>query len=296
MLGDRVLRSAIASKAVYSPSMDRPRCHGRGGRSATCVIPDRSKKDAPRAFIWRSGDRSLFVAFRGTTGMRDLLGLLDMRTANFGYCGSHVNVHSGMLSAFGEIERDMTDTILDARPKSIVFTGHSKGGCHAQFAAAYYKTMLAGNCKVACHTFGALRTGDRTFSDWYNGSVDDSLVFVDRQDPVRLLQPFHDLKGWHEIGAGGGVEWFPVTLKAHDMSSYLDSVAAAQRLPGTLPLGWLPVPVPAGQNGDGPAGCQGKFHAVDATDADGLPAADAVGFGAAGAPPHTYEPPAGHMH
>jgi hypothetical protein len=215
--------------------------------------------NGPRAFIWsdnrqqggassepsesparprasRARRSSLFVAFRGTVGMRDVLDSLDVRTDRYAFCGRSVRVHAGMLGAFAEMEGELTDAILgsgefDQIPASLTFAGHSKGGSHAQFAAAYYSSMLAGRCLVSCHTFGAPRVGDDAFAEWYSESVAESVVMIDRRDPVARLPP--EFAGYHGLEALSGTHLFdgegrcPLLLGCHDMDSYLEHVVSS---------------------------------------------------------------------
>ena len=224
LFDERIIRSAVGSKMVYS----RDVC-----RHVQCIADTRSQ--SPRAMMWHSGPGEMIVAFRGTVGLRDIADTLDSRVTVYGFCGTHVRVHAGMLAAFSEMEGGITASIVkDACryhiPTSLTFTGHSKGGCHAQFAAAYYSSMLAGNCRVTCHTFGAPTTGDCAFAEWYSGSVHDSVILIDRDDPIAKLPPAFTgycaaaLAGTVVLQRGSRKSWNP--LASHDMDSYLEKTLA----------------------------------------------------------------------
>ena len=252
---ERVLRSAISSKLAYSPNICRfvtPALLSRymwpttraylmipTERTNFRCIDDTTQIDkdgrcgSPRAFMWRSGPGEMVVAFRGTAGLHDVVDTLDSRTAPFAFCGTNVRVHAGMLGAFSEMEGELTASIVDEgcirSVTSITFTGHSKGGSHAQFAAAYYSSMLAGRCRIACHTFGAPRIGDRAFAEWYAASVEDSVIVVDRDDMVVNMPPV--CVGYDAAGLVGTVvleslrkSWNP--LVNHNMDSYLEHTLA----------------------------------------------------------------------
>jgi hypothetical protein len=171
-MNDRVLRSAISSKLTYSP----PHITSRHNKPKNVTLDEYSKG-------------AMVVSFRGTTNLRDLSDVLDLRMMDYAFCSNHVRVHAGMLRAFSQMENELTEKIMAARPTSLTFTGHSKGGSHAMFAAAYYKTMFDRRCHVTCHSFGALKTGDDAFVAWYNASVDDSLVLLNQHDIVGLHWP-----------------------------------------------------------------------------------------------------------
>lgn len=203
------------------------------GGDVRCIADSRSQ--SPRAVIWRSGPGAMIVAFRGTVGLRDIADTMDTRTTAYGFCGAHVRVHAGMLTAFSEMEGDLSASIVNDAihiPTSLTFTGHSKGGCHAQFAAAYYSSMLAGGCRVTCHTFGAPTTGDCAFAEWYSGAVHDSVVMIDRDDPIAKMPPAFAgpycaaaLAGTVVVLKGGARKsWNP--LASHDMDSYLEHTLA----------------------------------------------------------------------
>ena len=92
--------------------------------------------------------------------------------------------------------------------------------------------MLAGRCRVACHTFGALRTGDRSFSEWYNGAVDDSVVLLNRRDVAGCLPPA--FAGYDDGLTGRTVFDFDplagsrlLPSSYHDMDTYLDYVTSS---------------------------------------------------------------------
>ena len=269
LISDRIVRSAIGSKLAYSATTLSEACNGGRRAEGRCIWPsfgllvpvegddidrigciadvDGGSKGGPRAVVWRSGRRSKVVAFRGTIGFRDVADSLDVRTARYSSCGSQVRVHSGMLRAFSEMEAALTSRIVgstpckDGLPLSLTFTGHSKGGCHAQFAAAYYGSMLAGSCRVACHTFGAPRAGDGAFADWYSETVEDSVVMVDRDDPVARLPP--ECAGYHGDTALAGTLFVRrkrnpfFSLESHDMDSYLEHALGLMISPASLPGG-----------------------------------------------------------
>ena len=248
---DLVLRSAIGSKLAYSPRVCGVVKDYENAGHMSCIADKYqgavgSARGGPRALMWRSGTRnapesSLFVAFRGTVGLRDVADTLDARTARYAFCGTTVRVHAGMLGAFSEMEAELTEAIVGCGerssvdiPRSLTFAGHSKGGCHAQFAAAYYSSMLAGSCRVTCHTFGAPRVGDGAFAEWYSASVEDSVVMIDRDDPIARLPPefagYHgtsELSGTLFVSNVGGA--FRCPLECHDMDSYLEHSRALVR-------------------------------------------------------------------
>ena len=226
-----ILKSAIGSKLAYSPDV----CRTIPRPCVVCIADVASSVtgSGPRAYAWPDdGGQTMFVAFRGTVGCRDLYDTLDVRTARYAFCGTSVRVHAGMLGAFSEMENDLTAALLSPQhpPRSITFVGHSKGGSHAQFAAAYYSSMFAGRRSVTCHTFGAPRVGDDAFAEWYSGAVHDSVVMIDVLDPIARLPP--EFAGYHATSAlagtllvgrepGRGERLTSLSLSRHDMDSYL---------------------------------------------------------------------------
>lgn len=227
-----ILKSAIGSKLAYSPDVcrkiPRPRvvCIADFSSDVSSDVP--SAGSGPRAYAWDDdGGQTTFVAFRGTVGWRDLQDTLDARMASYAFCGTTVRVHAGMLGAFSEMEDDLTDVLRSSRARDLTFVGHSKGGSHAQFAAAYYSSMFAGRRRVTCHTFGAPRVGDAAFAAWYSGAVHDSVVMIDDRDPIARLPPafagYHgtsDLAGTLVVAARRG-PFRAFSLENHDMEAYL---------------------------------------------------------------------------
>ena len=240
ILGARLVRSAVGSKLAYSKEVcDVPSVQTqtqtqtrRGGLQCIAASPS-----GPRAFCLtpppvvhhhrckeaREDNRDeVVVVFRGTSGLADVRDLLNATTAEFRFRQERVRVHAGMLSAFSEMEAELTDALLRQRPAAVTFAGHSKGGCHAQFAAAYYKSMLGERVRVSCHTVGALAAGDRSFTEWYCRSADESVLLLNRADPAGWLSSSDGTQPPVQGFSTGALVECP--LKAHDMDTYLEHV------------------------------------------------------------------------
>ncbi len=222
-MNESIMRSAMASKLAYADTCRAaarfPIARTLHGDTVSIHHPCRVIEDVrsgSHIYSWSSGERSKVVAFRGTHDCHDAITFLDMKPQNLRFKEHSVNLHSGVYGMFRGIEAELTDHIMRARGcVSVTFTGHSLGGALSMLAAAYYGALTHRNMQIKCHTFGACRTGDAAFVDWYKENVHESVSVVAEHDivpdlpcgswyeqnPDRVLLRNDDLNLWtaHEL-------------------------------------------------------------------------------------------------
>lgn len=142
--------------------------------------PVESDQDA-QAYIWKK-DNTIYLSFRGTSSKKDIIADADIRTHKI---KDKIYVHRGFFLQFNSIESLITQEIHDDA-EYLYVSGHSLGGGLAQIAAAFYAELFP-NIKVICHTFGAPRTGNKYFVEWFNKNVHKNYRFVNTQDPVPMI-------------------------------------------------------------------------------------------------------------
>lgn len=109
--------------------------------------------------VWSYADRIIF-SFRGTQvteewSWEDVRDNIHMSLMGVGLTNQYM-VHEGYLDYFRHLEPIICKIIQQNPGKKVIFTGHSLGGAVAAIAG------LLIDC-YACYTFGAPKSGDRSF-------------------------------------------------------------------------------------------------------------------------------------
>jgi hypothetical protein len=141
-------------------------------------------------YVWMK-NRVVTVAFRGSSSVKDVVTDLDTLTYSFEKPG--VRVHEGFYKQFKAIEPQLSQFLAQRNGQfdRILFTGHSLGGALASIAAAHYTHQLP-TTKVAVHTFGCPRVGNKAFCRFYSELVSEHWRVINKDDPAALYP-----MGWH---------------------------------------------------------------------------------------------------
>ena len=185
------LQCAMASKLAYAESSRDP-----GHVFLAC--------DETEAVITRSAGR-LFIAFRGTTSLRDWITDANVKKITF---NGH-RVHEGFYRAYQKIRRHVLGHVNDlAGQADIVITGHSLGAALATVAA--FDLDRLGFDVSAVYTFGSPRVGDRKFAAAYNAVFEGrSYRLINDSDlvcrvPTMLRWRHVDQPVWFDGSGQGG--------------------------------------------------------------------------------------------
>lgn len=95
----------------------------------------------------------------------------------------------GLLQGEGGVLELLQSALLTVdAPRSLILTGHSKGGALAMLAACYLKSHLAGQLdEISVVTFGSARCGDAAFGQIYRSAGIDTTRYESDSDVVPLL-------------------------------------------------------------------------------------------------------------
>lgn len=227
-MNEALLKSAYASKMSYWKNMQR--MHSQ----PNYVRLDKQLKN--RAFIWKSGESSTIISFKGTISVKDVINFLDDKLESFTYVDKCAKIHRGVLKYFKDVENDLTKYILNEKIKYITFTGHSMGGALALFATAYYSKMFDGNIGIKCHIFGTPKIGDGDMVDWLTESENVEITDVRNIWDIVPLLPFLN-KSYKNIESSYNqkiltIEYdnFLSPITAHDMDEYIKNLSNDIRL------------------------------------------------------------------
>jgi hypothetical protein len=137
-------------------------------------------------------NKTLYITFRGSNDIQDLLACLDIRRQHL---GDDIYIHKGYYDQFKAVESDITSDILKIcnsfEVEKLVFSGHSLGGALAMIAAPYYSSLFRGNKHIVCHTFGSTTVGNDKFIEWFCKQVNEHLR-IEYEDDIIPIIPIAD--------------------------------------------------------------------------------------------------------
>ena len=145
-----------------------------------------NKTEDTQAYLW-CHENTLYLAFRGTEDMLDILADVDVRPHQI---SSTITVHRGFYEQFSAIADDLMseiNTIIKNTSISDIWvTGHSLGGALATITALHL-SQLYPYIIVRCHTFGCPRVGNKEFDDTFNKHVNENWRVINIDDPVPMI-------------------------------------------------------------------------------------------------------------
>lgn len=124
-----------------------------------------------QVYVWNT-DKKIFVIFRGTEHIKDLIVDIDVRTEPLEIKNNSkdidpVRIHQGFHRQFFSIEDRLTNFIkksIDDGSTEMFVSGHSLGGALASIATYYYSKLYP-QLYIETYTYGSPRVGDKEFAD-----------------------------------------------------------------------------------------------------------------------------------
>lgn len=227
---DKVLRSALASKLAYHHDVKKSRLlHGDVKCQEECkVITMHASIDA-HAYVWKTGEYSYLIAFRGSHNLHDFVKLACniFKSKKLSIQEDSVLINSVLYEMFESLENKLTAIISHGRVNNVTFCGHSLGGALASLMSAYYASIYP-NLVVDCHSFGAPQFSNDAFHSWRAKHVNEIYEFVNKTDIIpciHLGDPL-TLKRCNDdttIVINDSC-WLP--LESHDLEVYITNIIA----------------------------------------------------------------------
>lgn len=227
VVNDSVLRSAMASKLAYAQSVQTVRMFPAYKQllidTQKFNVID-CKKTGAHAYIWKTGERSHLVSFRGSHNFVDICKYIFNGQEKFAFCDNHTKIHGLIKEMFSSIENDLSKIIFEdgySKKRNITFCGHSLGGALAMFSSVYYSNLTNSRHNITCHTFGAPKMGDEYFMTWFNQYVKEYVNCCNKSDIVTYY-PFSN-----EYKDNNAIYLKDTTyniLKDHDLDTYIDNI------------------------------------------------------------------------
>jgi hypothetical protein len=153
------------------------------------------------AHLWLSeARRTVYVIFRGTSALIDVIHDLDIRLVSFKKYGQHVRVHAGFHRKLSSIIGEIMETLFGLRDSydHIILSGHSLGGALATVASPAVSEEFPTKA-VSCVSFGSPKVGDHSFVEWFKSKVLAHSRIINGLDPVPWL-PFESF--YHHVDDG----------------------------------------------------------------------------------------------
>ena len=132
-----------------------------------------------QCMIEKSHNDELYIAFRGTSSIQDMLQDLKISRLEPKFLPA-CKVHQGALEQYVAIRPHLLSLFKTNR--KIYFTGHSLGAMIATIASLDYGYNYTG--EVYCVTFGSPRVGDKTFCTYFKRYVKNSYRCVFNNDII----------------------------------------------------------------------------------------------------------------
>ena len=175
-------------KAVYSRVLAKTMCRASDdaypradGRFDIAEIKDRWNADVAELIsvdgteaLCLSGPLIVIIAFRGTSGFRDVLRDTTAKRAVW-YSREKVAVHEGILNGWRSVKLKIREwgKANGWENKEVLITGHSLGAGLANLAAFDLDVMTSGKMRPILYTFASPRVGDRRFKEFCNSRLVD---------------------------------------------------------------------------------------------------------------------------
>lgn len=155
------------------------------GDSSKIVFLNNVEKDT-QAILWIK-DKVCYLSFRGSSSTQDYIQNLKVLPVNFNGL-PNAKVHKGFYEQFlsikDEIEHYLNENSLLYNIISV--SGHSLGGALAQISIPFIRDKQQ-DCYLICHTFGAPRTGNESFTAWLESTVNEHYRVVNKGDVVSSI-------------------------------------------------------------------------------------------------------------
>jgi triacylglycerol lipase len=178
--------------------------------------------------VMASGDRDLFLIFRGTDTKKSADKVTDLRT---GICLSKTNlpVHIGFNHTFNSMLPEIENFLNKNETSGVIHCiGHSLGGAIASLTADWIsknKSNLNGRIKL--YTFGAPRVGTHWFANSTTSTIGDTNMYriYHRTDPVPMVAIYPFIQAPINNSGYFLPSDFPLTSgHAHDIKHYISSL------------------------------------------------------------------------
>lgn len=197
-----IKESAILSKIAYEDNL----CKKYNHKECT-VIPKPSPSLKPlrfydgkpsedaQAYLWidDQNPHRIFIAFRGTSSLSDVLADIDVRMVSVPKLGNDVKVHQGFYRQFDVLKKQIWKHI-DGRGDQVtevVFCGHSLGAALATVASAVFASEHPYRYKTKCFTVGSPRVGNAAFRSVFQEKVFEHYRIFNENDPVSMIPISH---------------------------------------------------------------------------------------------------------
>jgi predicted lipase len=182
-------------------------------------------------YVW-CGDlamtNDLFISFRGTESMRDLITdcQCDMLTPAYGNEESRVRVHSGFYLAYLSVRESILRRFENVRTDAtrLFISGHSLGGALALLCALDIQYHHPAT-EIFLLTIGQPKVGNRSFAESTNRRLSNYFRIVNGDDIVPKI-PFTYSHAGQLTEVGEQHWWKPASLEDHFRANYIRRLLA----------------------------------------------------------------------
>eukprot|EP00924_Labyrinthula_sp_SR-Ha-C_P007594 snap_masked-scaffold_42-processed-gene-0.25-mRNA-1 protein AED:1.00 eAED:1.00 QI:0/-1/0/0/-1/1/1/0/307 len=136
------------------------------------------------------------VSFRNTQGLGQLIDLINLDLVVPGFDCDGCRVAESFLDAWQEVDDGTLDAIESVATEKgtddIFLVGHSLGGSMSMLCAGFLEDRNPGRFNIIGYTFGAPRTGNDVFANWFASAFPNWFRVVNYNDPVPNIIPSGD--------------------------------------------------------------------------------------------------------
>ncbi len=158
------------------------------------IFYDNNNSDTQAYFIINENDNEVFLVFRGTNDIKDILYDLDIRPYKLNNIGTiHRGFYNQLIAVLDSIIKDLNYLDHENNKIKVNICGHSLGAALASLATIFIKKQFP-LTEINCFTYGSPRVGNDIFVQNFNKYVNNYWRITNDDDPISM----YPISSWYK--------------------------------------------------------------------------------------------------